>query len=170
MTALRTRSTRTTVVATLAALVVAGAAACGSTPIAADPSSPSVSRSVTNEESSRALVVDFYDRFFNHHDVSAADVIADAYKQHNPQVPDGKAPFVDYFRGYFEKNPLARNRIVRSAVTDDLVYLHVHATNGDGDRGQAIVDIFRVRDNRIVEHWDVIQDVPDDAANDNTMF
>ncbi|MDN3235875.1 MULTISPECIES: nuclear transport factor 2 family protein [Pseudomonas] len=50
------------------------------------------------------------------------------------------------------------------------MYLHVHSTNGTNDRGQAVVDIFKVEKGKIVEHWDVIQDVPEQAANENTMF
>ncbi|SKW40691.1 Uncharacterised protein [Mycobacteroides abscessus subsp. massiliense] len=60
--------------------------------------------------------------------------------------------------------------MVRSAVDGDLVYLHVHSTNDPQDRGQAVVDIFRVDGGKIVEHWDVIQDVPAESANGNTMF
>lgn len=128
-------------------------------------------RDVAAEEANRTLVLNFYDRFFNKHEVTqAAEVVADNYKQHNPQVPDGKAPFVSYFAGYFKENPQARARIVRSATDGDLVYLHVHSTNGPDDRGQAVVDIFRVQDGKIVEHWDVIQDVPEKSENENTMF
>lgn len=128
-------------------------------------------RDVAQEESNRQLVVNFYDRFFNQHQVQeAAAVVAEDYIQHNPDVPDGKAPFVGYFDGYFKDNPDSRARIVRSASDGDLVYLHVHSTNGKADRGQAVIDIFRVQDGKIVEHWDVIQAVPEQAANNNTMF
>lgn len=128
-------------------------------------------RNLELEEENRALVLDFYDRFFNKHEVNeAAEVIVEHYIQHNPHVPDGKAPFVGYFSGFFKDNPKSKARIVRSATAGDLVYLHVHATSGDGDQGRAVVDIFRVEDGKIVEHWDVIQDVPETAANANTMF
>jgi predicted SnoaL-like aldol condensation-catalyzing enzyme len=52
----------------------------------------------------------------------------------------------------------------------DLVVLHVHSTRGDATPGRAIVDIFRIENGKVVEHWDVIQDVPTQPANDNGMF
>ena len=128
-------------------------------------------RDLAKEEANRKLVVDFYNQFFNEHDVAgAAKIIAEDYIQHNPTVPTGKAPVVSYFTDYFKANPQSKARIVRSAVDNDLVYLHIHSTEKADDRGQAVVDIFRVKDGMIVEHWDVIQDVPREAANDNTMF
>ncbi|MBK4217636.1 nuclear transport factor 2 family protein [Paracoccus caeni] len=128
-------------------------------------------RDLVQEEANRELVIGFYNRFFNDHEtVEAAEVVAEDYIQHNPQVPDGKAPLVDYFTGYFAENPESKAEIVRSATDGDLVYLHVHSTNGAEDRGTAVVDIFRVEDGMIVEHWDVLQEVPEESANDNTMF
>lgn len=130
-----------------------------------------VARDFAKEERNRQIVVDFYNGVFNKHDVAGASpVLLDSYIQHNPGVPNGKAPFVDHFTAFFKANPNARSRIVRSATDGDLVYLHVHSTNGEGDRGRAIVDIFRVENGRIAEHWDVIQRVPEQAANSNTMF
>ncbi|WP_412073245.1 nuclear transport factor 2 family protein [Tritonibacter mobilis] len=127
-------------------------------------------RDLATEEANRALVVEFYDQFFNEHNIAASDVIAEDYIQHNPNVPDGKAPLVSFFSGYFAENPESRARIVRSAADGDLVWLHVQSTNGEEDLGEAVVDIFRVEDGMIVEHWDVIQTVPLEAANSNTMF
>lgn len=109
--------------------------------------------------------------FFNRHETrEAAKVVADNYRQHNPEVPDGKAPFVDYFTGFFRDNPQSHARIVRSAVDGDLVWLQVHSVNNNHDRGQAVLDIFRVSEGKIVEHWDIIQNVPEQSANGNTMF
>lgn len=160
----------------MSALAAATQSAAASAPAApASANKPVVqhaaARNLAQEEVNRRLVVEFYERFFNRHDtVAAAAVVAEDYIQHNPAVPDGKAPFVDFFTGYFQENPQSRARIVRSATEGDLVYLHVHSTNGELDRGQAVIDIFRVQDGRIVEHWDVIQEVPAEAANRNTMF
>jgi predicted SnoaL-like aldol condensation-catalyzing enzyme len=139
--------------------------------VAAPVLAETAKRDLVQEEANRKLVIDFYDTVFNKHEVAkGAAVIVDSYKQHNPRVPDGKAPFVDYFTGLFKNNPQSKARIVRSATDGDLVYLHIHSTEKDGDRGRAIVDIFRVTDGKITEHWDVIQAVPETAANNNTMF
>lgn len=133
------------------------------TPVPQTPSS--------STEVNRQLVVNFYNQFFNQHNVDeAAKVVAEDYRQHNPQVPDGKKPFVSYFTDYFKQHPQSRAKIIRSAVDGDLVWLHIHSTENAKDRGQSIVDIFRVRDGKIVEHWDVIQEIPKTAANTNTMF
>ncbi|BBC35043.1 hypothetical protein SGFS_063370 [Streptomyces graminofaciens] len=53
---------------------------------------------------------------------------------------------------------------------NDLVVLHYRRTLSATDRGTAVMDIFRFENGKIVEHWDVIQDVPETSANDNTMF
>ncbi|AQS61363.1 hypothetical protein AGRHK599_LOCUS1707 [Rhizobium rhizogenes] len=139
--------------------------------VAAPVLAQTANRDLAQEEANRKLVIEFYDTVFNKHEVEkGAAVVADSYKQHNPNVPDGKKPFVDYFTGFFKENPQSRARIVRSATDGDLVYLHIHSTEKEGDRGTAIVDIFRVTDGKITEHWDVIQPVPETAANNNTMF
>ena len=123
-------------------------------------------------EQNKKIVVDFYEGVFSKHQVQTYSdrYIGTQYIQHNPYVADGKAPFVNYFTQYFKEHPDAKNTIKRVVAESDLVVLHVHSTQNAQDRGEAVVDIFRVKDGMIVEHWDVIQDVPEKAANDNTMF
>jgi predicted SnoaL-like aldol condensation-catalyzing enzyme len=142
----------------------------GSAPAQAQQPAQAPARNLAREEANRRLVVDFYERFFNRHDLSAASVLAENYIQHNPLVPDGRQAVVEYFTGFFRDNPKARARIVRSAADGDLVWLHVQSRDDDDDRGTAVVDIFRVANGRIVEHWDVVQPVPDASANDNGVF
>lgn len=134
-------------------------------------SAQTIRRDIAKEEVNRTLVVEFYNTFFNLHQVDeAAKVVAENYKQHNPTVPDGKEPFVSYFRNFFKQTPGSKARIVRSAVEGDIVWLHVHSQNDDKDRGEAVLDIFRVKDGKIVEHWDIIQTIPETSENNNTMF
>jgi len=71
---------------------------------------------------------------------------------------------------YFTKNPTARSEIKRAVAEGDLVFLHVHAKSSETDRGMAVVDIFRVENGKVVEHWDVVQPIPEKANNSNTMF
>ncbi|RRD68711.1 hypothetical protein EII23_12280 [Desulfovibrio sp. OH1186_COT-070] len=66
-------------------------------------------RNLAQEETNRTLVLEFYDTFFNLHKVDeAAKVVAEDYIQHNPTVPDGKEPFVSYYRDFFKKTPGSR--------------------------------------------------------------
>lgn len=123
-------------------------------------------------EKNKQIVTDFYDGVFIKHQVQAyADrYIGQQYIQHNPHVPDGKAPFTEYFIQYFKENPQAKSVIKRAVADGDLVFLHVHSQQNAQDRGTAVVDIFRVENGKIVEHWDVQQEVPEKTANQNTMF
>ena len=123
-------------------------------------------------EQNKKIVTDFYEGVFLKHQVKvyADRYIGMQYIQHNPHVPDGKAPFVEYFTGYFKENPNAKSVIKRAVAEGDLVFLHVHSTQNAQDRGVAVVDIFRVENGKIVEHWDVQQEVPVEAENKNTMF
>lgn len=93
------------------------------------------------------------------------------YIQHNPGVPSGPAEgFVAALTAYFAQFPEWRTEIKRVIADGDLVAVHHHVRRTPDDRGMAVVDIFRVEGEFLVEHWDVIQEVPAEARNDNTMF
>jgi predicted SnoaL-like aldol condensation-catalyzing enzyme len=124
------------------------------------------------EQNAKEMVTAFYRMVFYDHKVADAfkTYVGASYRQHNPLVPDGIEPSVAFLSKRFETNPQAINEIKRVIADGDLVAVHVHSRSNDADRGRAIVDIFRVEDGKIVEHWDVIQPVPENAQNTNTMF
>lgn len=126
----------------------------------------------TMQESNKKLVIDFYEMAFNQHKPTEAakKYIGDKYIQHNPLVPNGAAAFYGYFEDFFKKNPKSYVVIHRSLADGDLVALHLNSKIDDKDLGRAIVDIFRVENGKIVEHFDVIQQVPAKSANGNSMF
>jgi predicted SnoaL-like aldol condensation-catalyzing enzyme len=125
-----------------------------------------------NAAVNKEIVTSFYNLAFREHKIEEAFARygGDKYIQHNPLIPDGKEPVIRFFKGYFKTFPLAKNEIKRAIAEGDLVALHVLSKKNPADHGRAVVDIFRVENGKIVEHWDVIQDVLIKAANDNTMF
>jgi predicted SnoaL-like aldol condensation-catalyzing enzyme len=92
------------------------------------------------------------------------------YTQHNPDMADGPEAMVQGLSGFFAQFPDMRYDIKRTAVDGDLVWIHGNVVTTPGEPGMACVDIFRVDDGKIVEHWDVLQPVPAEPANSNTMF
>ncbi|MBR0824344.1 nuclear transport factor 2 family protein [Bradyrhizobium manausense] len=123
------------------------------------------------EEANRKTVLAFYEKGLNQKDADAALAhVGDRYVQHNPNAadgPDGFRKFIGFLR---EKFPNSHGEIKRSFVDGDYVILHVHAVREPGTRGNAIVDIFKLENGKIVEHWDVVQPIPENPANNNTMF
>lgn len=123
------------------------------------------------QEANRQTVLSFYEKGLNQKDADAALAhVGDRYVQHNPNAadgPDGFRKFIGFLR---EKFPNSKSEIKRSFVDGDYVILHVHAVREPGTRGSAIVDIFKLENGKIVEHWDVVQPIPDNPANNNTMF
>ena len=123
-----------------------------------------------------ALVVSAYDKVLNQFDTAPlASDFGPTYTQHNPTIPDGVAGLAALVAFRKAQQPDAHNEIVRVIAEGDLVMLHVHVTTtaeerGDEHAGIAIVDIFRVAEGKIVEHWDVIQRVAPTSVNGHTMF
>jgi predicted SnoaL-like aldol condensation-catalyzing enzyme len=122
-------------------------------------------------ESNKKTAVAFYEASINQKDfAAAAPFLGPYYKQHNPTAKDGAEglkAFIDFLKARY---PRQHGDIRQVIAEGDLVVLHVHSTRDDNTPGRAIVDIFRLQNGKVVEHWDVIQDIPAQGANSNGMF
>lgn len=129
------------------------------------------SAAAADPEANKKVVLDFYEKGLNQKDFEAAAVhFGPRYIQHNPSAPDGIEGFKAFIAMRKEKFPNAKSEIKRIFADGDFVILHVHGVREPGERGVAIVDIFRLEKGKIVEHWDVIQPIPEKPANSNGMF
>jgi predicted SnoaL-like aldol condensation-catalyzing enzyme len=92
------------------------------------------------------------------------------YRQHSPYATDGHeglAAFVKFFRENF---PAHRYEVKKVLAEGDMVVLHLHGMGGMNPYGEQVVDFFRVQDGKVVEHWDVIQPIPEKSDNPNGVF
>lgn len=147
------------------AILILGMALAACQQQAMEPAGPS------QEELNKETVIAFYDAAINDKDFEAASAyLGDKYIQHNPLAadgPEGLKAFLDFAKANMSTFKVEFKRVFADG---DYVIVHAHAQATPGDRGSAVMDIFRLENGKVVEHWDVIQPIPETAANDNTMF
>ena len=115
--------------------------------------------------------MEFYESAINRKDFeAAATFLGDRYVQHNPLIADGMEG-LEAFLSFLKTNyPGLRGEIKRVFADGDYVILHAHGVRTPGERGSAIMDIFKLEEGKIVEHWDVLQPIPESTINQNGMF
>ena len=124
------------------------------------------------QEANKRTVLAFFDLLFNQHlpEEALDRCVGLTYTQHNPRVPDGRDGLVAFARGVLEEFPQFSVECRRVTAEDDRVVVHVMAKRTPDDPGIVSMDMFRLEEGRIVEHWDVIQEVSAESANDNGMW
>lgn len=121
----------------------------------------------SHRERIQAAIDTIYARIFNQGEADLLPgLVAGPYIQHNPLFPDG----TDFICGFIKQVGKVPCEVKRIAIDGDLAFIHVRYLDWGG-KETAGVDIFRFdADGKIVEHWDVLQPVPETANNTNTMF
>lgn len=119
-----------------------------------------------------ALIREFYQRLFNGADVAfGLQCLGQPYRQHNAMVADGVEGFAAFFSGFYQAGNTLHAEIKRVIADDEMVAVHAHFKGTVfPTQGIAKVDMFRFEHGKIVEHWDVAQDVPQQSLNDNSVF
>jgi predicted SnoaL-like aldol condensation-catalyzing enzyme len=118
----------------------------------------------------RAVITDFARLFYLERDVRRAfeTFVAPGYIQHNPGIPDGRDAAIAALTPMFS-DPAFHADLKRVLADGDYGVIHLHGYRG-GQRGGAVMDLYRVLDGLIVEHWDVIQPIPENARNDHPLL
>ena len=144
-------------------LVIVALTACA----IASPASAHLSK---NPKAQKAIA--FLDMVFNQKKVKEGfdTYVGDKYIQHNPIAADGKDAAVDVLGKALKAMPGWTYEFKHAYVDGDYAIIHSHVKMKPDDRGMAVVDIFRFEKGKVVEHWDVVQPIPEKSANNNTMF
>jgi predicted SnoaL-like aldol condensation-catalyzing enzyme len=125
-------------------------------------------------ERNKTNVMAFYDMMFNQSKPAQAMQLygGAVYKQHNPEVPDGKEAFIRYFEQMAKDSPGKSVEFKRVFADGQFVILHsAHTFPGIFGGTWAAMDIFKMDDQgKVIEHWDVLQKVPSKAEHSNGMF
>jgi predicted SnoaL-like aldol condensation-catalyzing enzyme len=127
---------------------------------------------MADPEKNKRTVLAYYNLAFN--DRRSAEAVekygGSHYIQHNPQAPDGFEAFNQFVTGFVEQFSQSSLDIKRAVAEGYLIVTHSLLKTSPEDRGTAAADLFRLEDGKIVEHWDVLQPVPESAANNHPMF
>jgi predicted SnoaL-like aldol condensation-catalyzing enzyme len=130
---------------------------------------PNKNRKMT--EKNRKIIEAFADVFYRQKDVKKAfkEYVAEEYIQHNPNILDGREAAIAALKPKFS-NPDAIFDIKRIIVDGNMAVIHLHGRMNKTHAGGAVADIYRLDNGKIVEHWDVLQPIPEKAVNPHPMF
>ena len=119
----------------------------------------------------KQLVLAFYHKIIGEKDYEGArQYMGTEYRQHAPYATDGHTGIAEWVRKFKVAFPQHRYEVKKVIAEGDLVVLHLHGMNGPSPHGESVIDIFRIENGKVVEHWDVIQPIPESADNANSMF
>ena len=140
-----------------------------STQAAVDPMDTSDRASLSDREVAERFIELFYNQ--NRLTDGFAAWVHPDYIQHDPNSPTGRDPVIALLGRHMAANPRMSHEVKRVIHGEDgLVAVHYHFRRAPEDRGSAVVNIFRIEHGYLVEHWDVIQPIPENPQNENTMF
>ncbi|WP_179214065.1 nuclear transport factor 2 family protein [Paraburkholderia caledonica] len=131
-----------------------------------------MTNSANVQEKNKEIVLAFYKEahFDGDVDGAIARYVGDTYIQHTAAAEDGVEGLRNYINFFLKTFPNAKGDIRRVIADGDIVAVHAHWTNLVSKNGDVGVDFFRVQDGRLVEHWDVMQAIPDASKNENTVY
>jgi len=121
-------------------------------------------------EENKRIASEWHELALRKPEEAVANYIGPNYRQHNPGSADDPESLIQTMKWFTQNFPELRMETKRIIAEGDYVVIHSHLILKPGDRGSAVVEIFRLENGKIVEHWDVAQEIPETSANNNTMF
>jgi len=123
------------------------------------------------EERNLTLVRNLYEQMLFPLDSSRVDdFIAADYIQHSSLAEPGREALKAWLDARRADSPQSRQILHRMLADGDHVVAHIELYRWPGDRGMAVMDMYRIANDRVAEHWEVIQEIPEHPINSNSMF
>jgi len=98
-------------------------------------------------------------------------ISSEEYHQHNPQIKDGLTGIVEAVEYLTSQNNMFKYTKIHKVLGEGNFVLTVSEGEWNGGKKHVFYDLFRMKDGKIVEHWDVIQEIPTEGlAHNNGMF
>ena len=125
---------------------------------------------INTTEKNRKIMEDFADIFYRQKEVSKAfEKYVEDYIQHNPNILDGRNEAIKALTLMFS-SPTSHFEIIRIMVDGNMAMIHIHGRKDKESKGGSVADIYRLENGKIVEHWDILQSVPEKSINPHPMF
>lgn len=125
---------------------------------------------MTQEEKNKQIATAAYQRIFGDLDITAIDdYVSKDFIQHNPTIADGPEG-VKALVQMLSSQGVSKQKIVFKHIIaeDDIVVLHSRYEMAGKE--WRFIDIYRIENNKLAEHWDAMMQMPDKRANNNLMF
>lgn len=123
------------------------------------------------EQKNKQIAIDFYNAALNEKNWPKAEsYIGNRYTQHSIYMADGPGSLKELVERLQREHPNNHGEIKRAWADGDMVALHVHVKRNAEHRGWSVIELLRLENDKVIEHWDMFQPVPETAENDNTMF
>lgn len=122
------------------------------------------------EQVNKEIVVEAYQRTFGDLDVAAIDeFFSEDFKQHNPTIADGPEGVKELVRTLSAQGVKKQKIEFKHIIAEgDVVILHSRYEMAGAE--WRFIDIYRVENGRLAEHWDAMMQMPEARANSNSMF
>lgn len=125
---------------------------------------------MTQADNNKQIAITAYQRIFGDLDLTGVDeLISKDFIQHNPTLPDGPEGVKTVVKMLVSQGVPKQKVVFKHVVADDDIVI-LHSRTEMGGKEWRFIDIYRIENGKLAEHWDAMMQMPDAPVNNNPMF